>query len=89
MIIKRLFAFETNSSSCHSISITNDSQLNDIPIPDENGNISLYGGEFGWEYEVYSDFYSKAAYLMVYIRDWVKNESLAKLFKAKFDSLNN
>ena len=41
--------FETNSSSCHSISITSDMELNDIPTPDEYGNLFIESGEFGWE----------------------------------------
>ena len=62
--------FETNSSSCHSISVNESMVYNDIPKLDFSGNILLNSGEFGWEVETYHDFESKAAYLIVYIRDW-------------------
>lgn len=62
--------FETNSSSCHSISITSDMELNDIPTPDEYGNLFIESGEFGWEQDEYNSWWGKAAYLIVYIRDW-------------------
>lgn len=74
MKIIRQKTFETNSSSSHSISISDTKILNDIPIPDENGIVTLKSGEFGWEDVVYDDFYDKAAYLIVYIRDWVKTK---------------
>lgn len=63
--------FETNSSSCHSITISSkDTNLNDIPMPNQSGEIELRSGEFGWEISEYNGFYEKAAYLIVYIRDW-------------------
>lgn len=61
--------FETNSSSSHSISIIelNDSDLMDNSlIPDKQGIINLYGGEFGWEIEDYNDAQTKASYMAVY-----------------------
>lgn len=62
--------FETNSSSTHSISIGNSGQLLDtLPINDE-GNVIIQPGEFGWEQETYNDAYTKAQYLAVYCRDW-------------------
>jgi hypothetical protein len=40
--------FETNSSSCHSISISEDSGgLLDVIYPNNDGIIELEGGEFG------------------------------------------
>ncbi len=43
--------FETNSSSTHSVSIAygDKSHLIDIPKLDENGNINIESGEYGWE----------------------------------------
>lgn len=66
--------FETNSSSCHSLEITDETELNDIPIPDDEGVITLLSGDFGWELRTYYSFESKAAYLIVYIRDWCKDQ---------------
>lgn len=58
--------FETNSSSSHSISISLDSDcLMYTMIPDEDGNIVLGGGDFGWEIESYNDAWTKANYCAV------------------------
>jgi len=75
--------FETNSSSCHSISIAQGMELNNIPYPDNNGNIKIESGEFGWEVDSYNDFDSKASYLIVYIRDWSrgKKEEFRNIFE--------
>ncbi len=54
--------FETNSSSSHSISISNKSGLMDTIGPDDNGVITLVGGKFGWEVEDYDDARTKANY---------------------------
>jgi len=56
--------FETNSSSTHSISIdcsSPDEMLQTI-LPDENGIISLTGGQFGREWKRYNDCLTKANY---------------------------
>lgn len=57
--------FETNSSSCHSISISHDFTTLDTLYPDEYGNIVLNGGEFGWEIADYHDPETKANYVAV------------------------
>ena len=62
----RQSVFETNSSSSHSLSIChNTTGMYDTIPPDENGVISLTGGEFGWGYEKYNDPYDKACYIAV------------------------
>jgi hypothetical protein len=76
--------FETNSSSTHSISIVT-ADLNsvmDTIIPDEDGNIILSGGDFGWEQATYHDAETKANYMLVYAMDWSgdkKDEFLERL----------
>lgn len=61
--------FETNSSSCHSISIEKcESSLYDRLYPNEDGDIVLDGGEFGWGYDEYRDASTKANYIAVAIR---------------------
>lgn len=58
--------FETNSSSAHSISLSQeDIVIDSLPI-DWNGTIRLNGDEFGWEFERYNDAYTKANYMRVY-----------------------
>jgi len=58
--------FETNSSSSHSISISDiDDGLYDTIIPNENGDIVLTGGEFGWEWLKFNSALTKANYCAV------------------------
>ena len=77
--------FETNSSSCHSISVVKGMELNNLPYVDTNGNIEIGSQEFGWEIDSYNDFYSKAAYLAIYIRDWSGND--LERFREIFESV--
>ena len=67
-IRKRIF--ETNSSSTHSVSITNPkldlSQLDEYVDPADH-YIHIQFGEFGWGYDEYEDAYNKLAYLLTMI----------------------
>lgn len=66
--------FETNSSSCHSISIdkNNKNFTASSLYVDEDGCVTLTGGEFGWEQEEYFDALTKANYCAqdIYRYDW-------------------
>lgn len=57
--------FESNSSSSHSIFISNTIKdgLMDTIVPDSDGNIHIRGDEFGWEQADYNDAYTKVSYL--------------------------
>lgn len=69
--------FETNSSSTHTLHISNKElsiDLLDTSLqPDEQGNLIIDGeNEFGWEFETYGDAPTKAFYvglLLFYLRD--------------------
>lgn len=65
-IKKRCGVFETNSSSSHSITISDENsvELMDIIYPNSVNEdiIILHGGEFGWEWEKYNDALTKANY---------------------------
>lgn len=63
----RCAMFETNSSSCHSISI-NPGQCDDMLKPDSSGVVTVTTGEFGWEVETYNDAWTKASYCLTYAR---------------------
>ena len=75
--ILRNSVFETNSSSCHSLALakadngesssaaTLSKLYTDYQL-DENGNLHFNVGEYGWGFEVLSDFQSKLAYVMTY-----------------------
>jgi hypothetical protein len=61
----RIGVFETNSSSTHSITINEDTNLFTSIIPDKNGTITLTGGQFGWDWIAYNDALTKANYCAV------------------------
>ena len=78
--------FETNSSSTHSISISNvksDDLMEIVTLDDEN-NIELSGGEFGWEIEKYNDFNTKANYLAILI---IMSDSEFGKYKEMFEDV--
>jgi len=83
----RTGVFETNSSSCHTITVSRETNpaLYTSITPDHNGEIVVTPREFGWEWETYTDPESKLCYLMLYIRDWVRNQPTKDLFT---DTLN-
>ena len=56
--------FETNSSSCHSISLAGDDKqfVFDTMLPDQFGVVTINGGEFGWEWIKFNDVETKASY---------------------------
>jgi hypothetical protein len=64
--------FETNSSSTHSVCIPEDltDEMLDTIVPNEDGILELYGGEFGGGGEVINDAITKANYLAVYCKEW-------------------
>ena len=57
MRIVRRNTFETNSSSTHAIGIPRESGYKKLT------HIDFKWGEFGWEFEIYYDTFSKASYL--------------------------
>lgn len=62
--IIRIGVFETNSSSAHSISIADETKKFFLePLyPDENGVITLCGGEYGWDWFKTNETEEKANY---------------------------
>ena len=69
-------AFETNSSSCHSITIVGGKYINDcVSLKNENGELHIHAGEFGWEQEIYHDFNTKASYLVTDIMSALGEDS--------------
>jgi len=69
MKLIRKGTFETNSSSCHSISVSTQGTYEGL-TPDHNNEILLSPMEFGWEQDEYNDSMSKLSYLWIYIKDW-------------------
>ena len=67
MKVTRHSVFETNSSSCHTITVDD----NDF-IPDKldvvDGVCKIFPGEFGWEVEKYNDAQTKASYCLTYAK---------------------
>lgn len=69
--------YETNSSSTHAICITKDNTYN------LENHIDFCVGEYGWEYEEYSDTYNKASYLITAILSFEKRYADEKLEQLK------
>lgn len=65
----RTGVFETNSSSSHSISIAEEASMmmDNSLMADQDGIVTLTGGEFGWEWAKYNDATTKANYVAVMI----------------------
>lgn len=59
--------FETNSSSTHSISISDKAGVLDI-LPVEAGVCKVYPGEFGWEEDTYHGAVIKASYCLTHAK---------------------
>ena len=57
-------AWETNSSSSHSVSVAGEDKqfVLDPLYPDQNGIIYVNGGEYGWEWAKYNDAETKLSY---------------------------
>ena len=72
----RTGVWETNSSSCHSLSINDTNILLDYLIPDEYGEVTIEPGKFGWEWEKFNDAATKASYCLTGIQ-YVKDEEVA------------
>lgn len=58
--------FETNSSSSHSIHISEEVELLDTSLtPNHEGTVILEGGQFGWGFDKFEDASTKANYLSI------------------------
>lgn len=64
--------FETNSSSCHTLTIADTGTL-DFNIS-TNDILHITGQEFGWQQEVFSDPVSKISYLAAGFTDLGRND---------------
>lgn len=56
--------FETNSSSCHSVSVADETKefVLDTIYPDQDGVVEVYGDDYGWEWFKHNDAKTKASY---------------------------
>lgn len=70
--------FETNSSSCHSITVSSGNGVYETIYPSEDGTIRVPLNEFGWEQDTHTDPLTKLSYLMLYVRDWVTGQDQTK-----------
>lgn len=81
----RKSVFETNSSSTHSISISDSGKINPNSLFVDNGICKIYTRDFGWEEKVYYDTPTKAAYCLTYIKNYnckyILKEMLIKVIK--------
>lgn len=80
-LIIRHNCFESNSSSAHTISLNSSTKLYDSLTPDENGAITLTGGEFGWDWFKHNDVLTKANYAAVAAQSNGKEDWLVEVIK--------
>lgn len=66
----RTGVFETNSSSSHSLTLSESGTFDSI-TPDDDGVIRIKPGDFGWAIQDFHDPKDKLSYVMIYIRDWM------------------
>jgi hypothetical protein len=81
MQLIRRHCFETNSSSCHSLTVVSPAAsyqtiLPTLPLVPEI-EIQLSSYEFGWGRETYRDPLSKLAYLLICLRDHAPDDKEA------------
>lgn len=76
----RQSAFETNSSSSHSITIAAGEYVPDLLYPDEIGILEIHTGEFGWEAQDYFDAATKAAYCLTWLKEGHPNRTEEQMF---------
>lgn len=73
MQLTRRGCFETNSSSCHSLSVADNPTAYGTIYPTDSEaqkiQIKLSDYEFGWDQDTFSDPMSKLAYLLLCLRD--------------------
>lgn len=75
--------FETNSSSSHSICISNKGQLENGFYLNDEGKIEIHPGEFGWEIDSFRDCASKASYCLTRAKNDGENGNNDKLTMLK------
>ena len=79
----RKSAFETNSSSTHSVSVCEDDDifmLENLPL-DNDGNLLLEGGQFGWEHKYYYDALTKTNYIAIYLKLYYPEHDMIQTFE--------
>lgn len=74
----RTSAFETNSSSSHSITLSDDTEINDFLYVSPDGVCTIFTGEYGWEIREYTDAGTKASYIATYVKNYGTDESKKK-----------
>jgi len=79
----RSSAFETNSSSSHSMVIIGGEFVKETLSPNSHGEIDIYGGEFGWGVEEHSDAATKASYCLSYL---MMNQDVENIESKSFKS---
>jgi hypothetical protein len=74
-------SWDTNSSSCHSISISSDMEVLDTIYPDENGVITIEGRDFGRWFERSNDVNMKLSYAVTSTLYDLSEEILKEIIK--------
>jgi len=81
--VTRQGAFETNSSSTHSIVIAGSDFVSSKLHSNDNDEIEAHGGEFGWGYDEFNDAETKLAYCVTYLMASMQNNIEQESFTKK------
>ena len=74
-------AFETNSSSTHSVSISYADALLETFDLNEDNNLELSFGDFGWEEMIFYNKYDRLAYAATFAYNYANSEKLTLFLK--------
>ena len=66
----RYGVYETNSSSCHSLSISKKGITEYLHVDEDENKVIVNFGEFGWGYETYNDAETKLSYLITMLAQY-------------------
>lgn len=80
--------FETNSSSTHCLTVGSGEK--EFPKLDNDGNLEIWLGEYGWEIDEYYALCDRISYVFSCLYDYKdSNSSLNKLFNDLLDYIKN
>lgn len=80
-------AFETNSSSSHSITIQMGEFIPDRLYVNGNGICEVCPGEYGWGYEKHTSSSVKASYCLTWIKEMMNNYGMSADRVAKYEQM--
>ena len=82
--------FETNSSSCHTVTISDKVLPYDTIYPESDGVIYIESEDFGWSFEDRTNPHDKLSYIFIYLMKYYNiysYEDRIKISREEYDKL--